>query len=115
MSSLNLTAYSREQLEHLLKMMKSYRNWLKQIGKRAHLSDPDHPTPIQAVVEYNPTMETKDVTEYALACIRYAFPAYTGASPILKANNELKWGARVFVGDDMVDISFQKFESLLKV
>jgi hypothetical protein len=46
--------------------------------------------------------------------IKYAFPSYVGEPPIIRKNDTLKGGARVFVGDDMVDVSMQKFENLLK-
>ncbi len=90
MTTISLSSYPRETLEHLLKMLKSYKNGLKQIGKRAVLTDPSDLPPVRAVVEYMPTMEEKDVTQYALSCIRYAFPSYTGEAPLLRPNAELK-------------------------
>lgn len=95
-------------------MLKSYKNGLRQVGKRISLSDPLNPTPTQAVVEYMSSMTEGDILKYANACLSYAFPEYHGDAPILRKNDTLKWGARVFVGDDMVDVSFQKIESLLK-
>lgn len=114
MSTLNLTSYSRETLEHLLLMMKSYRSSLKQIGKRTVLIDPENPPAIAARIEYPSSMEDSFAKEYAQGVLKYAFPAYDGASPLLSKNDSLTGGARVFVGDDMVDVSFQKLESLLK-
>jgi hypothetical protein len=95
-------------------MLKSYRNGLKQIGKRAILIDPLDPPGIQAVVEMHSGMSEDAARKYAESMIRYAFPSYTGESPVVRTNDTLKGGARVFVGDDMVDVSLQKFESLLK-
>lgn len=94
--------------------MKSYRNGLKQIGKRTILHDPKNPIPVRAIVEIHSSMDEKEWLRYASAIIKYAFPTYTWESPLVKSNDELKGGARVFVGDDMVDVTMQKFESLLK-
>ncbi|MBP9812639.1 hypothetical protein KBC86_04605 [Candidatus Gracilibacteria bacterium] len=114
MSNIQLSSYSRETLEHLLKIVKSYRSGLKQIGKRAKLEDPNNPIPIRAIVELHPSLDEKDGVRYAEAVIHSVFPTYTGESPLIRKNDELKGGARVFVGDDMVDVTMQKFESLLK-
>ena len=114
MSHINLSSYPRETLEHLLKVVKSYRSWLKQIWKRALLEDPKSPTPVRAIVELHGSMDEKDGQRYAESVIKYAFPTYTWESPLVRKNDELKGGARVFVGDDMVDVTMQKFESLLK-
>jgi hypothetical protein len=114
MSTVNLSSYPRETLEHLLRMLKSYRASLKQIGKRAELIDPLDPPSLRAIIEHHSSMEPEDAEKYAKAAIAFAFPKYTGASAVLRKNDTLKGGARVFVGDDMVDVSLQKFESLLK-
>lgn len=56
MSKTQLHSYPRETLEHLLKILKSYRNGLKQIGKRAQLEDPSSPLPVRAFVEIHSGM-----------------------------------------------------------
>ncbi len=114
MTPLDLTSYSRESLENMLSIVKSYRTSLKQIGKRAVLIDPKHPPAISATVEYVGGMHKDSVEKYALSCMKKLFPEYTGAAPILRENPELKWWIRVFVGDDMIDLTFQKFETLIK-
>ncbi len=114
MTTLNLSTYSREQLEHILKMLKSYKNGLKQIGKRAVLIDPKNPPKTRAVIEMHSGLDEKQAEKYAQAVIHTTFPEYSGDTALLRKNDSLKWWARVFVGDDMVDITMQKFESLLK-
>lgn len=114
MSNLNLTSYPRETLEHVLKIVKLYRSHLKQIGKRADFIDPENPPAIRAIVEVHPDIDRDMAQKYAESVIRFAFPNYTGISPVVKINAALKGGARVFVGDDMVDVSMQKFENLLQ-
>jgi hypothetical protein len=90
MASLDLTSYSRETLEHMLLMLKGYKNSLKQIGKRSVLFDPKNPPAIQARVEYTPSIEASFVEKYASACIASLFPEYSGAKPSLQENKELK-------------------------
>lgn len=90
MTTINLSSYSRETLEHLLRMLKSYKNGLRQVGKRISLSDPLNPTPTQAVVEYMSSMAEGDILKYANACLSYAFPEYHGDAPILRKNDTLK-------------------------
>ncbi len=94
--------------------MKSYRNSLKQIGRRARIVDPKNPPGVSAIVEYVSGMDKDSVEKYSRSCIAKLFPEYTGEVPIFRENPELKWWVRVFVGDDMIDISFQKFETLFK-
>lgn len=90
MTTINISSYSREALEHLLRMLKSYKNGLRQVGKRMTLSDPLHPAPTQAVVEYMSSMTESDALKYAKACLSYAFPEYHGDAPILRKNDTLK-------------------------
>ncbi len=90
MSSLYLTSYSRETLEHILLILKGYKNSLKQIGNRSVLFDPKNPPAIHARVEYAPSIEIAFVEKYASACIASLFPEYSGAKPFLQENNELK-------------------------
>ena len=90
MSTLDLTSYSRETLEHILRVMKQYKISLRQIGKRAVLIDPENPPAIASVVEYAPSIDTSMVEKYALACIKLSFPDYnSGKAPILRENPEL--------------------------
>ncbi len=112
MTTLDLTSYSRESLEHILHIVKAYRNSLKQIGKRAILSDPKDPPAVTATIEYVSGMDRASVEKYAQSCMKELFPEYTGAAPLLRQNPELMGWVRIFVGDDMIDVSFQKFETL---
>ena len=89
MTTIDLSSYPRESLENILRIVKSYRNSLKQIGKRAHLFDPKNPPSIASIIEYASGMERDTVEKYAISCIKNLFPEYTGASPILRKNPEL--------------------------
>lgn len=89
MKTLDLSSYSRETLEHVLSIAKSYRTSLKQIGKRTTLIDHRNPPGLRARVEYPSSLDTRSATEYAAACIAYAFPEYSGESPTLIQNDAL--------------------------
>lgn len=90
MTTLDLSSYSRESLEHLLLIMKSYRNSLKQIGRRARIVDPKNPPGVSAIVEYVSGMDKDSVEKYSRSCIAKLFPEYTGEVPIFRENPELK-------------------------
>ena len=94
--------------------MKAYRNSLKQVGKRGFLIDPKNPPKVQAIVEYGTGMDSKSVSLYAWACLKKLFPEYDGIDPIFRENSLIIGWVRVFVGDDMIDISYQKLKSFLK-
>ena len=88
---------------------------MKQIGKRASLVDPaDLPETI-ARIEYASGIDREAVKIYADTCLKQSFPEYHSThAPTLEENPLLGWGVRVFVGDDMVDVTLSRFESLLK-
>jgi hypothetical protein len=88
---------------------------MKQIGKRAHLEDPKNIPLAVARIEYASGIDQKILEKYATACLSYSFPEYKNdAKPLFVENPTLWAGVRVFVGDDMVDITLTHFESLLK-
>jgi hypothetical protein len=114
MKKLQLSSHSRDTLEAVLRIVKSYRNGLKQIGHRAKLLDPKSPPPIEVVIEYATGMTVESATSYAQKCIEILFPSFSGEKFILRENGLLTGGVRVFVGDDMVDVSYQRLQTLLK-
>lgn len=89
MSKIDLSTYPRDTLEQLLGIVKDYRTALKQIGKRAILIDPKNPPKESARIEYPSTMDAISVSQYAAACIKYAFPEYIGPAPTLLSNDTL--------------------------
>lgn len=49
-----LSNHSRESLLDTLRVLKSFVAASKQIGKRAHLTDPKHPMVSNVRIEYSP-------------------------------------------------------------
>lgn len=109
-----LSSYSREALNDTLRVLRNYKNSLRQVGKRAHLEDPrthEAPTPS---VEYAPGLDATLLKQYAENALKLYFSEYSGgtASINFTENPKLVAGVRIRYGDDLVDLSFQKFTHL---
>lgn len=72
MTALSLSSYSREQLTDVLRIMKTYRASLMQVGHHAKIVDPDAPhipvvrveVPSQALTDEIRTFATRAVVEF---------------------------------------------------
>lgn len=97
-------------------MLQAYRVSLKQIGARAHLEDPKSPEPIKLRVEFASGIQLDTVKSYARSGASTFFPEFYGDDTLIEflENNRLTGGIRMFYGDDMVDVSFQKFVNELR-
>ena len=90
MTPLNFSSYSRDTLEHTLRILSIYRSSLKQIGKRAELIDPTIIQPLLTRIEYAPGMDASSIKKYADACIHFSFPEYVStATPVIRENSRL--------------------------
>lgn len=111
----SLSTYSRETLLDTLRILKLYKTSLVQIGHRAHLQDPKsaHETVIR--VEYPQGASMDEVSEFTHFTLKKSFAMDTIPKGIQYVEApDLIGGIRVFVDDDMVDVSFKKFANLLK-
>ncbi len=54
MSNLDFSQYSSSALSEALRILRDYKNSLRQVGKRAKLVDPRHPDALIPTVEYAP-------------------------------------------------------------
>ena len=54
MSNLDFSQYSSSALSEALRILRDYKNSLRQVGKRAKLADPRHPDALMPTVEYAP-------------------------------------------------------------
>lgn len=74
--STSLSSFSRESLTDVLRVLKDYKNTLRQVGKRAHITDRQHPIDLIPRVEYAPGLE-KELIEKALPkALEKYFPEY---------------------------------------
>jgi hypothetical protein len=113
--SLALSSYSREQLSSVLRILKLYKNGLVQIGRRAHLQDPKEPAVVRVRVEYPSTANRSDIEKFVQGQLSPLFGITDIPSDIVFIeSSSLVGGVRIFAGDDMVDISFQRFANQIK-
>lgn len=113
--SLALSSYSREQLSDVLRILKLYKNGLVQIGRRAHLQDPKEKAVVRVRVEYPATAVLSDIQAFTAKQLSGLFGiTKTPSDIVFVESSSLIGGVRIFAGDDMVDISFQKFANQMK-
>lgn len=107
----NLSSYSKADLTEALKGLKSYRAFDKQIGARGR--DLFHRA-ASGQVAYRAEYfgeEYASIASLVIAGFETHFGLKLSESQIeWKRNDTLKGGVRLFVGDDMVDMSFGEME-----
>lgn len=94
----DLSSLSKSELETLLKELKRYRATEKKLGKRAKSIFSGEQDSVR--VELAPNADSKAVSG-VLAQI-----GVSGASVSYSTNPRLSGGARIFIGDDLVALSF---------
>jgi hypothetical protein len=113
-STIELSSYSLEELTEALRVMKSYRTSLRQIGARAKLEDPKHQVAPSFSIEYAPGFTIDIVQSFARSAVSEYFPeALFDDNVTFIENKKITGGIRIFYGDDMMDVSFEKFKNLL--
>lgn len=110
----SLSSLSNSEIPEVLLSLKSYRKMLKEMGARASVY---FFTPVgkNYRAEYDPTMDMALVENYVLAAFQKNFDVKLTLSDIrLAPNTTLVSGARIFSGDDMIDVTFKHIENTLK-
>ena len=74
MQNISLSDHTRDSLIDTLRVLKSYVTASKQIGKRAHLSDPKHPDTPNICIEYSPLSDLAFVKEFSEKVLHRFFP-----------------------------------------
>ena len=112
---MNLSSYSKSDLETALKGLKNYRALDKFIGKRGREIFHAARSGKQSYrVEYFGTDYT-GIESLVLSAYESHFGVKLAPSDIVwKENSSLSGGARLFAGDDMLDISFRDAERKMK-
>jgi hypothetical protein len=109
-----VSTYSRDELPQILRSLKQYKKMLREMGSRASVAF-FIPKDKNFRVEYDPTMDKDMVIAYTIAAFDTYFSQKLTALDIrFHENPALISGARIFAGDDMVDISFKNIENTLK-
>lgn len=79
MHSLDLSSYSRDTLVDTLRVLKNYKNSLRQVGKRAQLVDTTTPVALPVTVEYIPTLDRALLEKTAAAAVKKFFPEFSSS------------------------------------
>ena len=114
MKSVNLSSYSPEVLNEVLSVLRFYTTALKQIWDRAEFRDPKGLKISQVKVEYAHWADKSFVQSFTEKILFTFFPESDKDSCIYTENPKITGWIRIFFGDDMVDISFDKFAHLIK-
>ncbi|EKD29727.1 MAG: hypothetical protein ACD_78C00303G0005 [uncultured bacterium (gcode 4)] len=107
----NISSYTKSELVTILRGLKLYRTLDKQVGKRgrelfARSRSPHESYRVEYVGESHADLEPLVLSTY-----QSRFDIQVPREQIIwKRNDALKWGVRLFVGDDMVDVSFKEAE-----
>lgn len=112
---MNLSSYSKSDLEIALKGLKSYRALDKFIGRRGRELFHTAGSGKQSYrVEYFGT-DPESIESLVINTYESHFDVKLASGDIIwKQNDSLKGGARLFLGDDMLDISFRDAERKMK-
>jgi hypothetical protein len=114
MKSLNLSSYSPELLGEVLSVLRFYTAALKQIGARAELRDPKGPRSSNLKVEFSPGSDQSFVRDFTQKLITSFFSEMKSEECVYEENPHITGWIRMFFGDDMIDISFERFAHLIK-
>lgn len=114
MTTHELSSYSREFLTDTLRVLRNYKNSLRQVGHRAVLSDPRITAELVPHVEYAPGIEDALLKKYTETFCKKYFSEYAGSQDAItfRKNPQLIAGVRFHYGDDIVEVSFQKLSHL---
>lgn len=112
---INLSSYSKSELETALKGLKSYRALDKFIGRRGRELFHATRSGQQSYRVEHFGADHADMESLVISAYRTHFGAELAPAQIVwKRNDSLKGGVRLFVGDDMLDISFRDAERKIK-
>lgn len=112
----NLNWLSQEELKVLLKDLSLYKNLISQTWKRwkeifSHLKEWKN----KFFVEFFPNLEKNFVLEESKKIFEKIFWQKPSDEEIsLKENKKILWWMKIFFNDDMVDMSFLKFQKIIK-
>ncbi|MBP8016642.1 hypothetical protein KAZ01_01420 [Candidatus Gracilibacteria bacterium] len=100
-----------------LKLLKKFRLLQKDIGNKSkEIFHSSFFKTQKFVVEYFPTINKNDLENFILNTFKLEYGVDIAYENILwKENQNLKGGIRLFIDDDMVDISFEKINNKLYI
>lgn len=116
MTNLEITKYSKDDLLQIVKLLKKYRNLKKNIWRKSfEVINADLKQEHRLLVEYFPGVQKKDVFNLVKDLYKNIFWIEPLEDKITwKENSNLKWWARLFFWDDLLDISFESASNILR-
>lgn len=106
---------NKAELEKLLKDLKTYKNLVKQVGNRWKIIyDNLFNWKNECKVEYYWDIEESFVFGEAKEIYKKVFNLDVSESDIkIIKNDKIKWWLKIYLNDNLVDLSFLKFYNLL--
>lgn len=113
---MNINSYSKNELENISKLLKKYRSLRKNVGKKAlEMTLRDLSGSKRILVEHFPSMNSEEAKKEAKVIYSKFFWIDLGISDIeTKENTMLAWWIRLFLWDDMLDISFENIKNTIR-
>ncbi|MCD5385377.1 hypothetical protein LRZ95_01780 [Candidatus Gracilibacteria bacterium] len=111
----NLEGLDKAELELLLKDLKIYKDLIKKVGKRGkQIFDNKFNNKNEFVVEYYGDIDESFVLAKAKEIYNKIFDINVKDDDIkLVKNNEIKGGMKIYLNDNLIDLSFLKFYNIL--
>jgi hypothetical protein len=112
----NIKNLNKDELYSLLKALKIYRNLIKKIWNRwKNIFKQIYFWKNTFFVEYYWDLDKQYVLDNSKKVYKNIFNFdVLDNDIIIKENKNLKWWMKVYLNDNLVDMSFQKFYNLLK-
>lgn len=111
----NLEGLDKAELELLLKDLKIYKDLIKKVWKRwKQIFDNKFNNKNEFVVEYYWDIDESFVLAEAKEIYNKIFDINVKDDDIkLVKNNEIKWWMKIYLNDNLIDLSFLKFYNIL--
>jgi len=106
---MDINKYNKSELEQVYAILKKYRDLKKNIGKKSdeviyfELNNEK-----KILIEYFTDLKIEEIKDFLKNLYKKHFDTDIDLNKAtFKANSDLKWWVRIFLWDDMVDISFE--------
>jgi hypothetical protein len=111
----NIEGLGKAELEELLKDLNTYKDLIKKVWKRGKaIFDNKFNWINQYSVEYFGDLDESFILTEAKEIYKKMFDIEVNDDQIkLIKNEKIKWGMKVYLNDNLVDLSFLKFYNLL--
>jgi len=115
MQKIHLEKANKAELEELLKDLRVYKDLIKKIWNRwKKIFENIFNGKNEYLVEYFPNIDESYILTEAKSIYKKMFSIDVSDADIkLIKNEKIKWGMKVYLNDNLVDLSFLKFYNIL--